>query len=248
MTWLRGLSGWRRVLVLVVAATVIMAAGAVLAGLGDTPPQGTRRPATTPPAAERASTAGSRAEREAAPPSTGPGPFEVSGGVGVGFRHDEAGAVAAALSYATAPQSWLYLSDEAVADSVAAIVAPDAREEIVGDVVEEVGLLRDGLAGSSGTVWYVVSPLASRVESYDDDRAVVRVWTVRVLSADGVAVPQSGWQTLTFHLVWLDDDWKIAAMEETDGPTPQLEVGLQPWAADYLDERLAGFSRVGATP
>jgi hypothetical protein len=247
MSWLRGLSDWRRAVVLAVAATVIMAAGAVLAGLGDTPLQGTPRPAATPQAAEPAPAEGPGAEREAVP-SSGLGPAEVSGGVGVGFRHDEAGAVAAALSYATAPQSWLYLSDEAVADSVAAIVAPDAREEIVGDVVEEVGLLRDGLAGSSGTVWYVVSPLASRVESYDDDRAVVRVWTVRVLSADGVAVPQSGWQTLTFHLVWLDDDWKIAAMEETDGPTPQLEVGLQPWAADYLDERLAGFSRVGATP
>jgi hypothetical protein len=152
------------------------------------------------------------------------------------------------MSYATAPQSWLYLSDEALTASVAEVTVPDARGEITADVAQKVGLLRDELTDASGPVWYVVSPLATRVEDYADDRAVVRVWVVRVLSAEGVAAPQAGWQTLTLNLRWHSGDWKIAATEEVDGPVPQLEVGLQPWGADYLAQQLEGFYRVGATP
>jgi hypothetical protein len=93
-----------------------------------------------------------------------------------------------------------------------------------------------------------MAPLATRVDSYSPARAVVRVWVVRVLSADGVAVPQSGWQTLRFELAWQDSDWRIADIAEVEGPTPQLEAGLQPWSARYLDRELDGFTRIGATP
>jgi hypothetical protein len=238
MGWFRGLPRPRRVAVLAAVAVVVMGLGAILAGGGGDEPPGT--------STDSVATGPDRAGGE---PPAGPGPAEVSAGVGVGFSEDEAGAVAAAVSYAIAPQAWLYLSDEDAAASAEAIVLPDAREEIVGDVVQEVGLLRDELASSSGTVWFVVSPLATRVEDFDETsgRAVVRVWTMRVLSAEGVAVPQSGWQTLTFNLRWHAGDWKIASMDEADGPVPQLEAGLQPWTSDYLAGELEGFSRVGGT-
>jgi hypothetical protein len=238
MDWFRGLPRPRRVAILAAVAVVVMGLGAVMAGRG-----GDRPPAST---GDTASTGAAHGGGEA---HAGPGPHDVTGGIGIGFSRDEAGAMAAAVSYATAPQTWLYLSDEDAAASAEVIVLPDAREEIVGDVVQEVGLLRDELASSAGTVWFVVAALATRVEDYDAaaGRAVVRVWTMRVLSAEGVAVPQSGWQTLTFNLRWHAGDWKIAAMDEADGPVPQLEAGLQPWTAGYLAGELEGFSRVGTT-
>lgn len=175
----------------------------------------------------------------------GLGPTASAGGVGVGYEHSEQGAVAAAMSYATAAQSWLYLSEEDVTAAAESVVVPRERDRLVESLVDDIRMLQDELTSTSGTVWYVMSPLATSLESYGEDRAVVRVWTVRVLSADGVAVPQSGWQTITLDLEW-DGDWLVADSSESPGPTPQLEAGLEPWAASYLDEKLYGFFRVGA--
>lgn len=216
--------------------------GAALRGVGS-PNEGTPPARTT--AVEEATTddAESSTQSDSAA-SAGPGPTSSVAGVGVGFDQSETGAVAAAMSYSTASQSWLYLDDEELTDAVNSVVAPDAQEEVVPQVVEDLRLLRDELGSATGTVWYVVSPLATHLESYSADRAVVNVWVVRVLSADGVAVPQSGWETVRLELAW-HDDWRVADVHVSDGPVPQLEAGVQPWAASYLDETLAGFLRVG---
>lgn len=233
-----GESGWRRWVALGVVVILAMVVGGVMAGTSQQPRPG---PSTGRPGTGAAPAGGQR-------PGAGPGPAEVVDGVGVGFSHDEEGAVAAAMSYVTAPQAWLYLADEDVAASVAAVTTPEAGEELVDDLVSEARLLRGELAKASGTVWFVVSPLATRVEAYDERRATVRVWAVRVLSAEGVAVPQSGWHTVTFELAWHRGDWRIAGLTEAEGPTPQLEAGLQAWAPGYLADELEGFERVGATP
>lgn len=231
---------WRSIAVLVGVALVALVAGAALRGTTDPGPSPSRSAAVPGPSSD--------ANPDGSSGVTDAGPRERVDGVGTGFSHDEAGAVAAAEAYASAPQAWLYLSDEDVERSAAAVTVPTARDAVVDRLVEEAGLLREELRTASGTVWFVVAPLATRVESYSSGRAVVRVWLVRVLSADGVAVPQSGWQTVTFELAWHEGDWRIADVAEAEGPTPQLEAGLRPWSAGYLDEELAGFSRVGATP
>lgn len=156
----------------------------------------------------------------------------------------EVGAVAAAMQVATASQSWVYLADADVEAAATEVVATSARDRLVPEVVDDVRLLRDQLDEAKGTVWYVVSPLATKLDTYSPDRAVVRVWVVRVLSADGVAVPQSGWETLTIHLTWEDGSWRAGALDRAEGPVPQLESGLQAWSAAYLDRTLAGFVRV----
>jgi hypothetical protein len=199
-------------------------------------------PARVPSGAD--ATAGD--ERDEVGAGAGPGPHRFADGVGVGFARDEPGAVAAAISYATAPQAWLYQADDQVTSGANAIVVPAARDEIVPDIVEEARVLRDQVTKAPGVVWFVVAPLATKVESYDDDRATVRVWVVRVLSAEQVAAPQSGWTTLTFGLAWQGDDWRIRSVDEAEGPVPQLEAGLRPWAPEYLGRKLAGFERVGA--
>lgn len=199
-----------------------------------------RRPSDVP-----ASTVGRPSEGPGDAEAVGPGPRSSIGGVGVGFERSERGALAAALSYATAAQSWLYLGDEQLEHSAEAVVVSSERIRLVAPLIDDVRLLRDQLDDATGVVWYVVSPLATKVDSYSNSRAAVRVWIVRVLSADGVAVPQSGWSTLSLDLAWEGDDWRVADVAEADGPTPQLEAGAQPWAPAYVDETLAGFTRVG---
>jgi hypothetical protein len=226
-------------LALLVGVTV----GAFVRGTAEDSPAVTGVPRPGPaPEADASEAEGQEPAAPAQPP--GPGPRSSVNGVGMGFERSEAGAVAATVSYAGAAQSWLYLSDEDVAASAEAVIAPHARDRLVGQLVDDVRLLREEIRDASGTVWYVVSPLATKVDAYSSSRAVVRVWLVRVLSADGVAVPQSGWQTLTFELEW-GGDWLVTAVSEADGPTPQLEAGDRPWAASLLDETLAGFVRVG---
>jgi hypothetical protein len=232
---------WRAAAAMGAVAVVAMVAGAALRGAGEEPP--TSSPGGSPASGQAVSPSGDGGRGKG-----GAGAQARTGGAGVGFARDEAGAVAAAVSYATAAQNWLYLSDEQVAESAGAVTVPEARDRLVGELVDQVGLLRDQLVEASGTVWFVMAPLATRVDSYSAERAVVRVWLVRVLSADGVAVPQSGWETMRFELDWHDGDWRIADIAEVAGPTPQLEAGLQPWSAGYLDRELEGFTRVGAIP
>ncbi len=230
----------RSILVLVAVALVAMLVGAALRGVTDGP---SSAPARVPAEAQASSGGGTRGSEARA----GTGPSELVDGVGVGFSHDEAGAVAAAMAFTQAPQAWLYLSDADVERGAAEVTLPSARAGLVARMVDEAGRLREEVRKASGTVWFVVAPLATKVEDYSPSTAVVRVWSVRVLSADGVAMPQSGWQTLSFELAWHEGDWRMAEVAEADGPTPQLEAGLRPWAANYLDDELAGFSRVGAT-
>lgn len=163
-----------------------------------------------------------------------------------GAARTEGGAVAAAVEYATAPQEWLYLADDQILERLDEVAVPDARDALATDLLADLRPLRDELQDATGTVWFVVAPLATRVDQFDADNATVRVWVVRVLSADGVAAPQSGWHTVTLELAWHRTAWRLAAVSEAEGPTPQIEAGLQPWAPDYLDQELTGFVRVGA--
>ena len=171
-----------------------------------------------------------------------------SGTAAGGFGRDEEGAVAAALAYSAASQRWLYLGEREVAEAVAQIAAPQSVDDLVAEVVEETGTAQDELAKSEGPVWWWVDPLAWRVEAYSDARASVAVWAVTVLSAQGVAVPQSEWMTVTVDLEWVEGDWRVTAIGDRPGPTPIASPRDEPWDAVPFTEALEGFTRLGEEP
>jgi hypothetical protein len=123
-------------------------------------------------------------------------------------------------------------------------------DDLVAEVVEETGTAQAQLAKSEGPVWWWVDPLAWRAETYSDHEARVTVWTVTVLSAQAVAVPQAEWMTVTVDLEWVEGDWRVTAIGERPGPTPIACPSDEPWDAMPFAEALAGFTRVGeeATP
>lgn len=157
----------------------------------------------------------------------------------------EDGAVDTALELASAPQQWLHLTDTELEAAVRAIAAPGSADRLVDEVRSEVSLLRDALQHAAGRVWWVVRPLAWRVDSYSAQRVSVSVWTVSILSAADVAVPQSDWFTTTFDLRWADGRWLLVGSHDDPGPTPQVGGREEPWQPEPFDDALGGFTRVG---
>ncbi len=208
-------------------------AGVVAAGLiGSTPSPG-ERPADLPrPPADAGDVDGGSGDSATA-------------GAATGFTRSEEGAREAAIAYATASQRWLHLSDDELEAAVRALSSEDAAERLVQEVVAEVSLARDALVRSAGPVWWLVRPLAWRLENYSPERARVAVWTVSVLSAADVAVPQADWLTVTVELVWEAGDWRVDDVRDTPGPTPMVGVRDQPWQPEPFDDALAGFERLG---
>ena len=154
------------------------------------------------------------------------------------------GAVDAAVRYAVAAQDWLYLSDEDVDRAVRSLATTDAAEALSRDAVHRVHTARAALQAASGPVWWLVRPLAIRVDHFDATTARVTIWTVTVLAAPGVALPQADWSRLAMQLVWADAAWRINNVDQTVGPTPATGSADQSWQAEPFDNALQGFRRV----
>jgi hypothetical protein len=229
--------GTRKRLAIITAVVVTMlTAGGLLTAVG------------RPDSASQATTPNTdRSARPAVPPGSA-GPIAEVSGVPVGFARDEDGAVAAAIAYATAPQRWLYFTDEEITVAIQEIATPVAAPRLAEEVVADVGMARERLGASPGRVWWFVRPLAWQVESFTQDEARVAVWTVTVLSAEEVAAPQSEWITVTVDIAWVDGDWRIDSVRDTPGPTPVNGQNDQPWDAAPFDDALAGFTRMDGEP
>lgn len=163
-----------------------------------------------------------------------------------GFGPTPDGARAAALEYAAAATRWLYLTDAQLRAAVLAIATADAGPALAERTVAEIRVAREALRRTSGRVWWLVRPLAWRLDSYGDTDARLSVWTVSVLSATGVAVPQSDWRTLSLTLRWEIGTWRVAAVSDRPGPTPTVGGRDVPWQAEPFDTGLRGFHRIGA--
>ncbi len=160
----------------------------------------------------------------------------------------EDGARAAAIAFATASQDWLYLSDEQVDRSVRAVAAQAAADALSRETVAELRAARDALRRSPGRVWWLVRPLASRVERFEPASARVVVWTVTVLSAADVAMPQAEWMRVAVELVWEQEAWRVQSVVEVPGPTPTTGNKDRPWQPEPFDTALDGFQRAGSPP
>jgi hypothetical protein len=169
-------------------------------------------------------------------------------GLDVGFTADQDGAVAAAVSYATASQRWLYFNDDEIRAAIAEIATPVAAPRMTDEIVLDVSTARQQLGASPGRIWWLVRPLAWRVEHHDADDARVSVWVITILSAAEVAAPQSEFMTVTLDLAWVDGDWRVDGVRDAPGPTPLSGPQDQPWDAVPFDDALDGFTRLDGEP
>lgn len=229
----------RSMVVVALVATALLALGILTTRFfgGDASPDATavQTSAATTPTPSRS-------------PIDGAGPTLERAGLDVGFSDDEDGATAAAISYATASQRWLYFTDDEIRAAVDEIATAPAAARMADQVVLDVATAREQLAASPGRVWWLVRPLAWQVDSFDGEHARVSVWTVTVLSAAEVAAPQAEYVTVTLDLAWVDDDWRVDHVRDTPGPTPMTGPRDQPWDAFPFDQALDGFTRMDGEP
>lgn len=160
----------------------------------------------------------------------------------------EDGAVASAMAYAAASQRWLYLTDDEIRAEITDLATDRAAEGLAAEAAGDIAEARTGLSASTGRIWWLVRPLATRVAFYGPDQARVLVWTVTVLSAASVAVPQTEWLTVSIDLEWDRDAWRVDAVRDTPGPTPVPGPGDDPWEAEDFDRGLDGFVRIDGEP
>ena len=174
--------------------------------------------------------------------TAGSGPWRIDGGIPAGFSHDEGGALAAASSYATTGQALIDMAPTQLPDAVRRYAATSTATEQITKVTSDVASLRQALSPGQGRTRYVKSVLATRIDTYTQDRAEVRVWAVGVLWRQGAADPQADWTTSTFDLVWEDDTWKVEKESIASGPAPAPNGGTPPVDAAELDRQLDGFN------
>jgi hypothetical protein len=218
-------STFHRVVVVGVAALVFLTGMAARGALGHRDAPGAQAP--PPPHAQAAE---------------GPGPNRDHDGAPTGFARTRDGVRAAAIAYtATLSQRLLYLQPAAVEAAVRAVAAHASAHTLVADALTSLEAAREPLAAGTGATWWIVEPLAVKVDAFSAGRARVSVWLVRVLSRQGVVVPQSSWVTETVELVWERRDWKLWSDTSTPGPTPVLDGSGLPASAAALDAKLSGF-------
>ena len=96
--------------------------------------------------------------------------------------------------------------------------------------IDDLSVLRSTLTASGGGIWWSVTPIASKVEAYDADRARVSVWVCQIVGStvdparggDAIA-PTVDFRTATIDMVWTaGSGWSIWATAATDGPVPMM--------------------------
>lgn len=195
--------------------------------------------------------AGGAPEADTAPAASSvsdPAPTTETGDVVPGFARSRDGAHAAAIAYtSTLSQRLLYLKPADVEGAIRAVAADASADALASTALVALETAREPLAADTakGPTWWAVRPLAVRVEAYSPARARVSVWVMRVLSRQGVVVPQSSWVTETVEVVWERGDWRLWSVTTMPGPTPVLDGSDMPASAAELDQVLAGFEVLG---
>ncbi|HEY8980569.1 MAG TPA: hypothetical protein VIU15_13395 [Streptomyces sp.] len=151
-------------------------------------------------------------------------------GVPVGYAHDEAGVVQAAVNYQVARSSARYFTDKNVRHAtLAAMMTRQAleRQQRNDDNVMRQFLTSLGVvAGNEDELVARGAAIGTRVAAYTDQAATVEVWMtglVGVTDGDAPTPVSASWTTYTLTLQW-EGDWKISAITSVNGPTP-LEAG-----------------------
>ena len=177
-----------------------------------------------------------------ASPSTGPGP-RVDGPIPSGFARSHAGAVAAATTDIRQGQRLFEMPPTARSAALRAMASPAAADAYVAAQGAQLAEL-DGIAArGTGPLTWDVAVLATRLDAYTPNRALVTVWRVGILSITGLTAPLAEWTTDAYELVWQAGDWRIWSETQTPGPTPLGHPSEQPSTPEQLRLALAGFTR-----
>lgn len=225
-------AGFRRGAFLLVALWMAFVAGR---GVDDAAPVG-------PPAA-RSCSRGQTSVTEPLQFGVDNGPTTYRHDVPVGFAGNEGGARAAGIAYATEVEERMFSLSDGAVEGATRQMSAEGRSGVMAAIHHEsLDAWRAVLKPGQGQAWWVVSPLASKIESFTGEGARVSVWVAFIVSRPGAVSPRVWFGIRTIDLVREQDDWKVFDQSLVSGPTPQAAADAKPTDASELNERLAGFS------
>ncbi|MFJ9579229.1 hypothetical protein ACIRQF_22965 [Streptomyces sp. NPDC101191] len=211
-----------RSLIAVVGVVVLLVAAIALANRGDGTPDSPSSGAN--PDTPTRSTAPTAA--------TGVRPVPGKNGlIPTGFARDEQGAQSAAANYAVALVSADILKPDHRAEIVRGLFTGQRVAEMEGklnqaynkDFLDKLGLDEHGNAAPGMTYVSRTAPVGTKVTQYGENAATVEVWCTGVFGTAGVSSTNpvtNDWFTMTLALRWADDDWKVDAFSQKEGPAP----------------------------
>lgn len=170
-------------------------------------------------------------------------------GVPVGYTHNRAGAVQAAVNYQVARSSAAYFTDEKARHAtLAAMMTSQALDRQIrnDDTGMQQVLTALGLtAGSEDELVARGAAMGTRVTTYTDQVATVDVWMTGLVGVTDKNAPMpvsASWTTYTLTLQWQSGDWKLNAITSVNGPTP-LDTGSDsPTSVDEFRTADRGFN------
>jgi hypothetical protein len=191
-----------------------------------------RRSSTPHGEAARATTAPSAVTQ--LPGSTSLGPRAVVDGVPVGWRHDAAGARAAAVAAVGLTPTLARAGFVTLRDMVATLATAAYGSALAAATTAQVDEMTFTLGAhdaSPADLLLLEQPVTAQVQAFTPEVATVAVWSVVVVGAPGSVPPRQVWRTVTVRLRWERDDWRVDDWTVAAGPNPATSPELAP--ADY---------------
>lgn len=158
-----------------------------------------------------------KAPSDTPPAVVGPGPTSEENGVPVGYARTREGAVAAATNFALLSANDEVWTPQLFQLAMKTLATEEWREEAIDEatagyeyVVERFGAEAD------------ISGAAIRYELLDfsSEAAVVKLWTVSVISGPEQSSVEEAWGTSLVRLVWANGDWRVDGTDNSSGPAP----------------------------
>ena len=181
------------------------------------------------------------------------GPRSVVAGVPVGYSHDQLGASSAASQFAITLAGPLLLHPDQYDAAVTEMAVPGTTSALLAAADQSSTGLEGHLhfqadAKAGSIVSIKTLPLSYHVVSYTDQVAVVSVWLLGVMAADGKQPPFEVWSTGSYTLEWSNGDWRLASPPTaTNGPVPVPEgdSSTDPALPDQL-KTFSGYTYVAS--
>jgi hypothetical protein len=153
------------------------------------------------------------------------GPAAEENGVPVGYAPTKEGAVAAATNFNLLSGRDDLLSREALTNAMQTLAAPSWRAQAAKQARTGYDYVVDTY-GQDADVSAAV--IRYNVSEFSPHRAVVKLWTVTVLSGSARPNVDEVWGIVTINLEWVDADWRVGGIESSPGPAPVDLPSRQP--------------------
>jgi len=182
-----------------------------------------------------------------------PGPTRLgAGGVGVGYAHSRAGAIAANAHYQQAFAEAAILRPGQLKKRVDAVATATFAPRMLaanrpGARRLAAGAFGAGYREGTPSLFFGV-PVAYRVLRYSPQRALIASWGFTVLGNGSTAEPTAYFGGSEVELRWSEGDWKVAHSRASFGPTPRLGTPRAGAEGFELVDVLEGMERYAVTP